>query len=99
MLVRCVIIDNEMNVQLRRNTLVQAPEKREKLLMPMSRFTFREYRASRDIQRRKQRGCPVTNIVMRDAFDVAKHHGQDLLRPVESLNLAFLVNAKDQRVI
>ena len=53
MFVSTVIIHDEVNVKFGRDALVQSAQKREKLLVPMTRLAFREHSAGGDIQRGK----------------------------------------------
>ena len=49
-----VIVDDQVDVQLCRDAVVEATQKREKLLMPVSRFAFGENGPGGDVQRGKQ---------------------------------------------
>src|SRR6185437_15602163 len=99
MLVRSVIIDDEVNVKFGRDALVQSAQKREELLMPMTRLAFGEHCTGGNVQRGKQ-GCrSVTDIVMGHALDITETHWQDGLSAIQCLNLAFLIDAQYQRMI
>ena len=41
----------------------------------------------------------MSNVVVRDPFDVAEPQGQDRLAALQRLNLALLINAQDQGFI
>jgi len=41
----------------------------------------------------------VTDVVVGDAFDIAPSHGQDRMRTVQGLNLAFLIDTQHQGVV
>ena len=99
MFVRCVIVDDQVDVQFRRDAVVEPAQKREKLLMPVSRFALGEDGAGRDIQRSKQSSRAVADVIVSDALDVAKPHGQNRLSAVERLNLALLIHTQHQSVI
>ena len=43
--------------------------------------------------------CRQARVIVRPAFGYARHHRQDRLLPIERLDLAFLVNAKDKRPV
>src|ERR1700685_4089487 len=92
MLVGGVIVDDQMNVQFRRDAVVEATQKREKLLMPVARFAFGENGAGGDIQRGKQGSRPMSDVVVGDALHIAEPHRQDRLSSIECLNLALFVN-------
>lgn len=62
-------------------------------------FTLCNDRASGDVERRKQGGGPVTNVIVGDPFDIAESHWQHPLSPIQGLNLALFVNAKHDGVV
>ena len=47
----------------------------------------------------EQRGRAVPHVIVRPALGYARHHRQNRLLPIERLDLAFLVNAKDKRPV
>jgi hypothetical protein len=49
-----------------------------------------------DIERREQRSRAVPHVIVSRAFGYARHHRQDRLLPIQRLDLAFLINAKDK---
>ena len=53
--------------------------------MPVARLARRQNRAVEHVQRRKQRGCAVALVVVGDAFDIAKPHGQHRLRTLQRI--------------
>jgi hypothetical protein len=48
-----IVVDDEMHVEMLRNGSVQTAEERGKLLVPMARLAFGEYRAGRGRQTRQ----------------------------------------------
>ena len=96
MFVRTVVVDDQMNVELRRHVGVNVLEEREKLLVAMARLALRQDLAGRDIERGEQRGRPMAEIAMGDAFDIAEPQRQDRPRALQRLNLAFLIDTEDQ---
>ena len=72
MAVPCVVIDDAVNIKLGRHGLVDLAQEVEEFLMPVVRFATGQHRAIEHVEGSKQRGCSVTLVVMRDAFDVAK---------------------------
>ena len=70
MLVRRVIVDDQMNIEMVRDTHVQASQEGEKLLMPMARLAFGKDGARCDIEGRKQRRRPMAHVIVGDAFHV-----------------------------
>jgi hypothetical protein len=53
----------------------------------------------RDIGRGEQRGRAVPYIIVCPALGYARHRRQNRLLPIESLDLDFLVKAKDKRPV
>ena len=99
MFVRRVIVDDQVDVQLRRDAIVEVAQKGKKFLVSMSWFAFGEDGAGGDIQCGKQSSGAVADVIVSDALDVAEPHGQNRLGSVERLNLAFLVHTQHQSVI
>ena len=99
--VRAVVIDDEMQIQVRRHGLINMPEKAQKLLMPMARLALSEHGTFGDIECGEQRGRAVTIVVMRDALEISQAHWQNRLTALKRLNLQStkirlgpLINAK-----
>lgn len=99
MAVRGVVVDDAMNVQLDRHGLVDLAQERQEFLMPMTRLATREHGAVEHVQGREQRGRTVALVVVRDALDVTKSHGQHRLRALQRLALALLVDTDDLRLV
>src|SRR5580704_17269120 len=99
MFVGGVVVDDQMNVQLRRDAVVEAAQKREKLLMPVPRFAFGENGPGGDDQRSKQSRRSVADVIMGNALHIAEPHRQDRLSSIQRLNLALFVHTELQRVI
>ena len=57
---------------------------------------FTDDKARCDIERRKQRGRAVPHVAGRAAFGYAGHHRQYWLLAIKGLNLALLIDTKDQ---
>lgn len=82
-----------MHVQLRRNLFVDLAQEVQKFLVPVLRSNTRDHLPVGDIERSEQCRGAVTNVVMRDAFDVAQVHGQNRLPALQRLDLTLLVHA------
>src|SRR6266581_3967614 len=65
----------------------------------MAWATLTEYLARERIQGREQRGRSVTFVIVRHGFATAFLQRQTGLRPIQRLNLAFLVNRKHDRLL
>lgn len=99
MLVTAVVVDDAMHVELGRDGFVDFTQKRQKFLMPVTWLASCKHRAVEHVQSGKQRGDTVTNVIVRDAFDVAEAHRQHGLRALERLALALLVHVQHQGVL
>lgn len=65
MLVGAIVIQDQMDLQIRLNGLVDPVEKSQKLLIPVPRQTFADHGPFEHIQRGKQRRRPLALIIMR----------------------------------
>jgi hypothetical protein len=62
----------------------------------MTSMAFADHASRFEVERREQRGRPVTDVVMGPRFDVAEAHGQQRLGAIERLNLRLLIDAQHQ---
>jgi hypothetical protein len=99
MLVRGVVIDDEMEVEFGGHAGVQVAQEVEELLVPVARLAFGKHGTGGDVEHGKQDGGAVTNIIMSHAFHIAQPHRQHRLGTVEGLDLALLIDAQDQSMI
>ena len=67
--------------------------------MPMAGLALGEDRAGSDVERGKQGGRAVADVIVGDALDIAQSHGQHGLGAVQGLNLALLIDAQHQGMI
>ena len=88
-----------MDVQVRRHLLVDQPQEREELLVPVPRLALGDHLAGSDVQGREQCRRAVAQVVVGVALRVAQIHGQFRLGPVQGLDLRLLVDAEHHRVI
>ena len=98
-LVRGVVVHDQMHVQMRRDVGIDVAQKRQELLMAMARLAAAEYPAGDHVQCREQGRGAVPEVVMGDPFDIAQAHGQHRLRALERLDLALLVDAQHHRML
>ena len=87
MLVRGVVADDQMQVQVRRRLgidLLQKPD-------PMLWQAFRDDSTLRQFDGREQRGRAVAFVVVRQRLESAGEQRQPLLRPVEGLDRTLLI--------
>ena len=74
------VIADAVDVQFGGHGLVDLVQKGQELLVPVARLAGRQHGAARHVQRREQRGCTVALVVVGNALDMAKAHGQHPVR-------------------
>src|SRR5216683_4429479 len=99
MLVSRVIVDDQMDLEISRNTVVEMVEKSEKLLVPMARFALSDDRTVEHVERRKQGGGAVPIIVVGYPFDIAEAHRQHRLGARQRLDLRLFIHAQHERLV
>ena len=65
MLVRSVVIEDQMDVRPAVDRLLDPIQKSQKLLMPMPRLAFADDRSFQNVQRGEEGGCPVPFVIVR----------------------------------
>ena len=70
MLMRGIVVQNQMPVQGGRNVPIDMAEEGQKFLMAMPRLALRQDVAVGNIEGRKEGRGPMPTIIMRDAFDI-----------------------------
>ncbi len=98
MLMRSVVVQNQVHVKIVSHGCVDVIEKRDELFVSMARQALADDRSIQNVERGKQRGGAVAPIVMCLPFGKSTLHRQDWRCPVKRLNLRFLVNAQNQRL-
>ncbi len=98
-LVRGVVIDDQMQVQVRQRLGIDLLQEPDPLLMPMLWQAFRDDSTLRQFDGREQRGRAVAFVVVRQRLESAGEQRQALLRPVEGLDLTLLIARQRQRVL
>jgi hypothetical protein len=98
-LVRGIVVDDQMDVQVRRHCDLDVAQEVEELLMPMAPLTLAEHLTRGDVERREQRCGSVADVVVGDSLDVAQAQRQEGLRALEGLDLALLIDTEDHGVI
>ncbi len=94
-----VVVSNQMQVKTGRGLLINLPEKTEELLRPVTRQAAADDLAIEHVQRCKQRSRSIALVVVRHRSAAALFHRQAGLGTVERLDLAFFVNAQNQRLV
>ena len=99
MLVGAVIVDDEMEIVTGRSIDINFIEEPDKFLMPVARHAIADHLAVEHAQGREQGGGAVTLIIVSHRSAAALLERQPRLRAVQRLDLAFLVDTKDERFI
>jgi len=98
-LMRARVVEDEMPVQLCRNRCLNRVEELAEFTAALSLVELPDHLTRFDVQGGKQRGGAVASIVVRAPFDLPRAHRQQRSRPVQRLNLGFLIHAQHQRFI
>ena len=98
-LVGGMVVDDEVDVEVRGHVGVDVFEEAQELLMAVVRPALGQDPAGGDIQGREEGGGAVADVAVRDAFDVAESEGQEGLGVFQGLDLALLVDAQDQGMV
>lgn len=94
-----LVVDDQVQIEFLGRLFVDPSQKAEELLVPVTGLAFGDHRTGGHIQGCKQGGGAVADVVMRHTLHVAQSHGQQRLRPVQSLNLRLLVYAEHDSVL
>jgi hypothetical protein len=92
-LVSSVVIQHQMYVEIRWNSIVYLLKKVEELHRTVAAVALAEYIAGRDIESSEQIRDAVSLVIVCASLLLPCPHGQDWLSPAEGLNLRFLVHA------
>ena len=95
-LVRGVIIDNQMQVQVGWCLRVDLFEKLNPLLVPMPWQAVRTNLAFCQFDRGEQRRCAIAFVVMRHRLQTTGEQRETFLRAVQGLNLTLLITRQHQ---
>ncbi|MDQ1404869.1 MAG: hypothetical protein QOG55_498, partial [Acidobacteriaceae bacterium] len=94
MLVRGVVVHDEVDGQSLGNAGVDLFQKMEILLMAMAALAPTDHSAAGQIQSGEQRGGAMANVVVSYPFDVTQPHGQQGLSALQGLDLALFIDAQ-----
>ncbi len=98
MFVRGVIVDDGVNELAAWHGAVHGGEKSDELLMPMLVHATPDHGSVEDVQGGKECGRAVAFVIMGHGPALARLQRQARLGPIESLNLALLVDGDDHGV-
>lgn len=99
MLMGAIIIHDQMEIEFGRGFAVDFLKESEELLMPMAWHAASDHLAVEHAQGGKQGGRSMADVVMRHCPTAALLKGQTGLGSVKSLDLAFLIQAQNQRLV
>ena len=98
-LVRAVVVYDEMDIQPCRNVTFDPAQESQELLMPMARLAIGQHRSVEYVQSSKQRGRTMTFVVVGDSLGVAEPQRQHRLGALEGLHLTLFIHAQNQGVL
>lgn len=98
-LMRPIVVEDEMHVQLSRDRGLNRVEELPEFLRALPLVQLPDHLARLHVQSRKQRGRPVASIVVRATLDLAGTHRQQRPCPVQRLNLGLLIHTQHQRFV
>ena len=98
-LVGAIVVDDEVDVEVRRHVGIDVLEEAQELLVAVSRPALGEDPAGGNIQGSEEGGGAVADVAVRDAFDVAQPERQEGLGALQRLGLALLVDAQHRGMV
>jgi hypothetical protein len=99
MLVGGVVVEDEVDLEVGRHGLPDRAQEAEELLVPVPRAALRQDGAVEQVEGGEQRGGAMAEVIVGHALDVAEAQRQQRLGTFERLDLAFLVETQDQRLV
>ena len=91
-LMGAVVIENQMNIKLRRHLCLDTIKELAKLLRAMTAMQLSDDLASFGIQGSKKRSSAIARVIMTMAFRLPRTHWQNWLCAIQSLNLRLLID-------
>ena len=99
MLVRGVVVHDQVQVPFAGRLLIEAFQEADKFLMPVLRHAVTDHGAIERTQGREQSGGAVARVVVRHRAAAPRLQRQTRLGSVQGLNLALLIDAEHQRFV
>lgn len=96
---RPIVVEDKMHVQLRRDPRRNRVEERAEFTAALPTVQLPDHLARNHVQNGKQRSSPVAQIGVRTSLDLRWAHRQQRSRPVQCLNLCFLIHTQHQRLV
>src|SRR5271169_58675 len=97
-LVRAVVVQDQMHVQLSGDVGFDRAQERKELLAAMTSMQLSDHAPRGDIQRREQTRRAVALVVMGAPLGQARGKRQDRLGAIQGLDLALLIHAQHHRL-
>jgi hypothetical protein len=98
MFVRGVVVDDEVDIEGRRDIGLDMLEKGEKLLVAMSCAKLREDSAIGKVQACEQGRRAMPDAIVGDTLNIVEPKRERRLRTIQSLNLALLITTSAEYV-
>ena len=99
MFVGGVVVQHHMDLQIWRDSGIDLFEKLQPLDMPVARLALRDHASVQNVERRKQRDCSMTLVIVGHGLSPPVLERQPWLGPVQRLHLALLVTAQHHRTL
>src|SRR5579863_583524 len=91
-----VVVHDDMDIKPFGNLSIDLFEEVQELGRPVTLVAFADDEPRGDVERGEQRSRTVPHIAVRATFGYARHHRQDRLLAIKGLDLALLIDAKDE---
>jgi len=98
-LVRPVVVEHEMGFQVLRDASIDGVEELSELNATVTSVMLSDDPSALHVEGCKERGRPVSHIVVGTPFDLPRPQRQDGLAAVQGLDLRLLVHAQYQRAV
>jgi len=98
-LVGAVVVENHVHIERRRHGPLDCVEEPAKFRRAVPVVKLADDLARLDVQRGEERGRAMARVVVGPARHLSGPHRQQRLRAIQGLNLGFLVDAQDQRLV
>src|SRR5262245_42739678 len=93
-LVSPVVVEDEMDIQFSGCLRLKGIKELTEVHRPMTAMELADHLPSLNVQRCKQRDRAVPVVIMSPPLHLTRPHGEKRLRPIQCLNLRFLIDAK-----
>lgn len=97
-LVRRVVIHDDMHVEFRRHAALDSVKKLQKLVVPVPRQALLNDMSRQRIKRGEQRRCAMSTIIVCLCCRQSWAQGKDRCGSIQGLNAAFFVDAQNDSI-